>query len=300
MTSKNLSKKSLNNSNILILGEGYVGTILHQSLTDHGYNVISKSRKDLDYHIPSDLMRFVLNSDIDVVINCSGFTGKPNVDEAEIKKDECWNLNVMIPKKIAELCNNIGVKLIHVSSGCIYSGYDKEYKETDTPDFGLYHDSSFYSKSKHAFETITTNNRIKILRIRMPICFDLDNDKNYLKKIMNYPNLVDFKNSKTFIPELGDFINAMLQKQDLSWSGQDIYNVVHSTPLSTFEVVWTLNVNNQGKWKELKPNWVDMDELDIKAPRSNCILNNDKAMEIFQLSNEREIMVKLMNNINNN
>ena len=25
-----------------------------------------------------------------VIINCSGFTGRPNVDEGESKKEECW------------------------------------------------------------------------------------------------------------------------------------------------------------------------------------------------------------------
>lgn len=293
MTSKNQSK---NPNNILILGGGYIGRELFYSLLGE-YVVALRQKRELNYYDQNELSKFILNNDISIVINCFGFTGIPNVDEAEIKKNECWDLNVVKPLKIVDTCNKLGVKYIHISSGCIYSGYEKDFTENDSPNFGLFDHSSFYSKSKHAFETLTENNDLKIIRIRMPICYDIKNRRNYLSKIMKYPNLIDKRNSKTFIPDVGGFIKALINC-NISWIGQNIYNVVNPDPLSTHEVVDLLNSGNKGKWDKLDPNWVSMSELDILAPRSNCILDNTKASKIYKFDTETEYMWRIMNNIN--
>ncbi len=249
----------------------------------------------MDYHDSKKLSKFILNKDIAIVINCSGFTGRPNVDEAELKKDECWHLNVISPLSINTLCNKLGIKYIHISSGCIYDGYDKVFTEDDVPNFGLFNISSFYSKSKHAFELMSKHLDNKIIRIRMPICNDLDNPRNYLKKIIEYKNLINYVNSKTYIPDLCDFISCIIVKSGLSWNGQDIYNVVNPNTYNTREVVEHLNVMNEGNWDKLDPNWVNLEELAIVAPRSNCILNNEKANAIFKLHSEYEIMNMVCN-----
>jgi dTDP-4-dehydrorhamnose reductase len=295
MKSEPLSKNPWN-PNILILGRGYVGTHLHNHLSK-SYNVFILSSSDVDYHDPKLLTRYICNNGISLVVNCSGFTGRPNVDEAEHRKEECWKLNVTSPVTINELCNELSVRYIHISSGCIYSGYEKEFREDDTPNFGLFDESSFYSKTKHAFETLTRHMTNKIIRIRMPICNDLNSSRNYLKKIMDYPNLVNYKNSKTYIPELCQFIQALIEKSG-SWTGQDIYNVVNPTPLDTKQVIFHLNNMNEGNWKNLEPNWVPIEDLKIVAPRSNCVLDNTKADKVFKLSPEH-LMLNMVCNYNN-
>ena len=73
--------------NICILGGGYVGTHLSNSLkSDHNVTVLR--RADLDYNKQYKLLAFLSKSNIDYVINCSGFTGRPNVDQAEDKINE--------------------------------------------------------------------------------------------------------------------------------------------------------------------------------------------------------------------
>lgn len=298
MISKNLSKKTLIEENILILGGGYIGTNVFEYIKKNispQYNVTLVTRKELDYGDTSKFSKYLLNNDIHTVVNCSGFTGRPNVDEAELKKEECWNLNVLIPLKVANVCNHLAANLIHISSGCIYNDYTKNYTEEDAPNFGLFHNSSFYSKSKHAFELHSKDKNLKILRIRMPLCLDLTNPRNYLTKLMNYPNLINYYNSKTFIPELCQFVEALIVNQTLSWYGQDIYNVVNPNPYNTMRVVDHLNQMNEGNWPKLAPNWVDMDDLTITAPRSNCILDNSKADVIFKLHTEYEVMNMICN-----
>ena len=296
MIYENLSKKQLKDE-ILIIGSGYIGSYLESFLTEKGFPVQLIKHSDVDYHDVNILRKYLLNNNIRYIINCSGFTGKPNVDEAEFRKPECWELNVNSPLRINQLSNNLGIRYIHISSGCIYDGYDKEYIEEDLPNFGLFNHSSFYSKSKHAFELGSKHLSNKIIRIRMPICNDLNNSRNYLKKIMNYPDLINQLNSKTYIPDLCEFVKALILKKDY-WIGQDIYNVVNSNPYNTREVVEHLNVMNEGNWKSLSPNWVNIEDLNIKAPRSNCVLDNTKANEIFKLHTEYEIMNMVCNYTN--
>lgn len=285
------------NNNILILGRGYIGTRLYEYLRNSLESVTIVGSGELDYHNSKEFGRFILNNGINTVINCSGFTGRPNVDEAERRKEECWFLNVTSPLHINQICNKFNVHYIHISSGCIYNGYNWDYTEKDTPNFGLFNESSFYSKSKHAFEIMSEELDNKIIRIRMPVCNDLTNPRNYIKKIMEYPNLIDYCNSKTYIPELCGFIQALLDS-DIDWSGQDIYNVVNQDPLSTKDVIDQLNRMNEGNWFKLNPNWVDLESLDIKAPRSNCALDNTKASKIFKFSSET-IMMNMVCNFNN-
>jgi hypothetical protein len=114
---------------------------------------------------------------------------------------------------------------------------------------------------------------------------------------MDYPNLVDFKNSKTYIPDLCNFLDNLIEKST-NWIGQDIYNVVNSEAMTTKDVVDQLNQMNEGNWKKLTPNWVPIEDLNIIAPRSNCVLDNTKALGIYPLHTETEIL-NMVCNFNN-
>ena len=78
--------------NIIILGKGYVGNHLFNTLSEHSGrygerpNVQIFSKEELDYTDETSLMEEINTLDDTYVINCSGFTGRPNVDEGEKKK----------------------------------------------------------------------------------------------------------------------------------------------------------------------------------------------------------------------
>lgn len=279
---------------ILILGRGYVGNnlIKYCNLTEDTIFIL-KSRNDLDYSNLSVLNKYILNNNITHVINCFGFTGRPNVDEGEFRKEECWYLNVMLPLEISKLCKSLNLQYIHISSGCIYSGYEKEYTEDDKPNFGLFDTSSFYSKSKHAFEIF--NDYGCTVRVRMPFCDKL-NERSYLTKILKYNNLIDYKNSKTYIPELCEFINTII-KENRNCNDIGVINFVNPDAQSTKYIVGQMissNLNNP-KWS-----FVDIQELELAAPRSNCVLSIDKLKRLFPeftISTEEQAISKALANI---
>jgi dTDP-4-dehydrorhamnose reductase len=265
----------MNKTKVLILGNGFVGNYLYDYLYNNN-NILPVllARHIIDYHDESQLTRFILNNNIQYIVNCSGFTGRPNIDEAESKKDLCWHLNTVVALKISNVCQRLNRDFIQISSGCIYTGYDKEYTEEDTPNFGLYNESSFYSKSKHAFETLNTYGAT--LRIRMPFVGQLVG-RNYITKIVKYDNLINYVNSKTSIYDLCRFIeHVVISKCNTHRIGK--LNFVNPNPLSTerfVEILKEYNIENKN-WK-----FVDIKDIDIRAPRSNCVLNISKLQKMF-------------------
>jgi dTDP-4-dehydrorhamnose reductase len=286
MTLENLSKTTMIPNNILILGKGYMGNHVYNHLLKNEHSVQIVSSKELNYHESDLLYKYILNKNITTVINCSGFTGRPNIDEAEIKKELCWNLNVVIPLKINKICDLLNVDYIHISSGCIYDGYEKEWNEEDKSNYGLFdNNSSFYSKSKHAFEILSNDLKGVILRIRMPFGPD-DSSRNYLNKIRSYDKLINFKNSKTYIPDFCEFVNKLIHKRKENYNpNKEIYNVVNPSPLYTNEVCDIMKDYgfHNGNW-----NFVSLSSLEIATGRSNCTLNCDKVQEIHNFKTERE------------
>ena len=113
---------------IVILGNGYVGGNLYDRLLYNEkkpYDVNIEKRKLLNYNDIKNLEIYLDNEKPDYVINCSGFTGRPNVDEGELKKELCFELNTFGPLRVSNLCKTKNINYIHISSGCIYTGYDK-------------------------------------------------------------------------------------------------------------------------------------------------------------------------------
>lgn len=275
MTSEISSKKNTNPTNVLILGAGYVGTELFSWVNKEKNNYWLYSRKNLDYSDQSVLSKFLLNNKIEYVINCSGFTGRPNVDEGEIKKKECWELNVLLPLKISKICKALNINYIHISSGCIYSGYEKEFTEEDAPNFGLYDHSSFYSKSKHAFETL--NDYGCTIRVRMPFGDDL-HERSFITKILKYDNLVNYKNSKTYLPDLCNFIEYIVDNS-INANKIGLINFVNPEAKDTEFLVERMKVFNSYQNKNWK--FVDIKDINIIAPRSNCVLSIDKLKSMF-------------------
>jgi len=258
---------------VLLLGKGYVGSQLDRFLRQKNLQVISYRRSELDYTNPFILQKLLLEhkDKFEVIINCSGYTGSPNVDACEENKADCWFWNVIVPNNIALAASTHFLPVFNVSSGCIYSGYDKEYTEEDEPNFGLYSDmSSYYSKCKHAYETLVKNLYVYTFRVRMPFEGTL-NSKNYLTKLYKYDTLISSPNSLTSITDLNEFIFRMLFLYRQMPPGP--INTVNEGSMTAKEVVEIMKAHGiiNDNWK-----FIEIADLKTKANRSNCVLSNAK------------------------
>ena len=274
---------------VLILGKGYVGSYVYANMAlNPAIDVESLSKAELDYTDEYDLREYMKGQRFDYLINAQGFTGRPNVDQAEEEKEACWKYNVQVPLMFNTICRELHVQPIHITSGCIFTGYDKAWSEVDEPNFGVFNpDSSFYSTSKHAFESVSDNGIT--IRIRMPFC-DILHDRSYLTKIHKYDNLIAAVNSKTYIPELVDFIECIVEE---GRKGHDVVHFTNPEPLDTGGVI---DLMRSFELENLNWNWVDIEELDLAAGRSNCILDTTKVKQEYgyTLSTEAEALKKAL------
>lgn len=289
-------------SNVLIIGNGFVGSKLKKYLSEvpdvNVHHVFSLNYFD-PKHIQNSIENKIVNSKIDWVINCVGYTGSPNVDGCEDNKQDTWYLNVTFPSMLANICNRYESNLINISSGCIYTGYEKAFTEKCEPNFGLWTpESSWYSKSKHACEMSFANyENVFNFRIRMPVTGNLNEKKNYLTKILKYNNLIDYKNSKTVINDLLSFTYNFIVRNKTNSLPSGNYNVVNPEPLTTKDVVEILD-----GYEFWNPNWqwIDLEKLyeSTKCGRSNCVLDNEYTTEItgITLPTEKESIIKALDN----
>lgn len=203
----------------------------------------------------------------DLVINCAGKTGRPNVDWCETHKEETIRSNVTGPLILLEQMQERGIYWVHLSSGCIYEGDNggRGFAEDDPPNFS----GSFYSRTKAWSDQILREFPVLILRLRMP--FDgSTSDRNLLMKLKKYPRVLDVKNSLTYLPDFLKAAQILIEKQQTG-----IYNVVNDGSISPYEVMqrYTEIVDPAHTFERLI-----LDHLPdvVKAGRSNCVLSTKK------------------------
>jgi dTDP-4-dehydrorhamnose reductase len=89
------------------------------------------------FHCGGMFKPYILKSNYDYVINCIGKI-KPEIDESDpVSVKEAVLVNSVFPRELAAHCQNEGIKLIHVSTDCVFSGEVDNcvgYTEIDIPD----------------------------------------------------------------------------------------------------------------------------------------------------------------------
>ena len=258
--------------NILTIGNGFV--------SKHLPYASMWSRLENDENQISDLLD---KFKPDVLINCVGKTGRPNIDWCEDHKEETVLASTAIPILLAGVCAKKGIHLIQIGSGCIFFGdsprtergefsqevvYDHGWKEDD-----FANPQSFYSKTKYACDlAIGDMSHVSVLRIRMPISTQND-QRNLINKLRAYTKIIAIPNSVTFMSDLERFVKYVI---DNNITG--VYHVTNPIPLTAVEVMMEYKKYYPGHEFEV----IDSEELDkiTLAKRSNCILNTDKLKAI--------------------
>ncbi len=280
---------------ILTLGNGFVSNHLpYEKILDR----VHADYEDLDYVLSKQKP--------DVIVNCIGKTGRPNVDWCETNKTETYTANVILPALIAEWCANHNVHLIQMGSGCIYFGESPHSKKLHTPEkmkmcpAGISPDEwskiydyksdewtwadtgwketdfanpkSYYSKTKYACDLLLGQMpNVTTLRLRMPVSSKND-PRNFINKVKGYKQVIDIPNSMTIMDDLVRCVDWAAKESKFG-----IYHVVNPQPITAAQVMREYQKYVPSHEFEI----INEEQLDalVTAKRSNCILNTSKLNE---------------------
>lgn len=147
---------------ILILGgDGMLGHMAVKYFKNQKYDVISTTRGVVDtgrvvLNISNhnfDLKTWMSNSlpfgwTPDYIINCIGII-KPY---SERNMEETVYVNAMFPHTLAKQSKELGIKVIHITTDCVYSGSTGRYSEADSFDpLDVYGKSKSLGEPKNCF-----------------------------------------------------------------------------------------------------------------------------------------------------
>jgi len=147
-------------SKVLVSGSGgQLGLELTELLPQRGHEVVALPRGELDV-ADFGAVRLALDEHSpDLVVNAAAYT---NVDGCETETELAYRVNALGPRNLAQLCEERGCDLLHVSTNYVFDGEsERPYEPFDTPN-----PISIYGRTKLAGEEYVTHltNRWYVVR----------------------------------------------------------------------------------------------------------------------------------------
>tara|TARA_E500000331_G_scaffold309039_1_gene314914 strand:+ start:396 stop:1274 length:879 start_codon:yes stop_codon:yes gene_type:complete len=223
---------------VLVLGtSGFLGKYIFNQLKkrEKVYNTGLSNRK-INLTSFNSLKKLILNSNPNVIINCSGLT---DVDKCEKNPKYSKKINVDILKNITKIkkSNAVNFKLIHFSTDQVYNP-KKNKKNIET---GYFHPINIYSKHKLASEKICIQNKGIVFRLNL-IGKSKSNKQSFSdwiyrnlkqKKVIN--GFVDSYYSPLNVTTVSKIIDKILLNKKYNFSG--IYNLGSRSGISKFKLI---------------------------------------------------------------
>ena len=272
----------------IILGKnGYIAEAIIKELKSRGLPHVAWSRSDVNYtdYIELQYNLYILGKGLHI-INCAGYVGKPNVDACELAKADCVEGNILFPYMLAQLCNEKGYGLTHISSGCIYGGYDKHFTEDDPSNFD-FQNGSFYSGTKALSEKIIKQNNPNAYIFRLRIPFDEHaSPRNYITKLLSYDKLLNLNNSLSHRSDFARYSIDLIEQK----VPKGIYNITNKGFIDAKGVVELIKKYNLSN-KDFKFfDDIESFSKEIITPRSNCILDTSKVEQYIKIRTSIEAL----------
>jgi len=128
---------------VIVTGaSGLVGHAIVEAAHRRGFDVVALYHQHManwpkgvqahkiDLGQPDTADRLLLDTFPDMVINAAA-ASSPSAVEADPAAAE--KLNVALPRRLAELCNHLNARLLHLSTDMVFDGREGPYRSTDNP-----------------------------------------------------------------------------------------------------------------------------------------------------------------------
>jgi 3,5-epimerase/4-reductase len=255
--------------------KGWIGKQIFELLKSISDNEIIITDIRVDNY--DEIDKFIFEHKPDRIISVIGRTYGDNmnsIDYLEKKGNLKININdnLYSPLNLALISKKYNIHLTYMGTGCIFNGYDKEYLENDEPDFF----GSSYSIVKGFTDRIMKNfDNVLNVRIRMPITNDINSNRNFINKIINYKKICSMNNSMTVLPDLLPLLIDMIIKKEIG-----TINLVNPGYISHNEILELYKEikNPDFTWENIT---IDEQNQLLLSERSNNILNTEKLQKLY-------------------
>jgi dTDP-4-dehydrorhamnose reductase len=270
--------------NIIILGSnGMLGNYVYTYLSKYTrHNITPIIRQQFDITIDNiDILKNLIIEG-NVIINCIGL-----IPHAGIRDSKLYiKVNSIFPNMLSILCSELGIKLIHITTDCVFTGIKGNYIESDFHD-----ETSLYGVSKslgeHENSTVIRTSIIGEEKYHKKSLIEWVK-KNKGKNIDGYDN--HYWNGVTCL-ELSKIIANIIDTNKF-WIG--VRHIFSPTSLSKYELIKLINYT-------YKLN------LTIKKYNTNNTVNrvlNTQYQQIFNIKELNQQIIEMydfsiLNHINN-
>ena len=162
------------------------------------------------------------------------------------------------------------IKLVHLSSGCMFHyDYEKDrpIKETDFPDFHELYYSRCKQYAESALLALGDAANILIVRPRMPLDY-ISHPRNLLDKLISFKSVIDIENSVTYVPDFLDAVKYLIKLDSVG-----VFNTVNYGGLKFKELLEVYR-----KYKQ-NHSYSITSQNELKIVRTNLLLSTDKLEE---------------------
>jgi dTDP-4-dehydrorhamnose reductase len=221
---------------ILLIGiTGQVGQELQQTLPTIG-EVISVGRQSLDLSQPEQIQQRIAEIKPNLIVNAAAYTA---VDQSEKESELAMTINATAPKAIAIAAQDLGAKVLHISSDYVFNGQNHTpYKERDRPDpLGV------YGKSKLLGEIGVRENGDRHLILRTAWVYGSRGYGNFVKTMLRLGAertelkvVADQIGSPTWSYDIAVAITQLLAKSLADESINGIYHFTNSGVASWYDL----------------------------------------------------------------
>ena len=286
--------------NILITGSnGQLGSEIKDLVTNYkNFNFFFKDLPELNICKSEELNTFIVDQNINVVINCAAYTA---VDKAEKDEHTAQKVNSEGVLNLVNALKKVNGKLIHISTDYVFDGnHSQPYKESDpVSPVGV------YGETKRAGELAVLNSNIDALVIRTSWLYSVYGN-NFLKTMLKLGHDKD---------ELGvifDQVGTPTNASDLAKTCMDILLDKNSENRSMNGKIYHYSNEGVASWYDFAKAIMKLGSIDCKvrpietkdyptpAKRPHySVLNKGKIKEDFKIEipHWRESLKECLNKI---
>lgn len=271
---------------VLVTGAGgQLGYDVVKRLKESNIECLGTARNVLDITNEAQTKEVITNYKPDVLVHCAAYTA---VDKAEDERELCYDINVQGTRYVAKACQEIGAKMVYISTDYVFDGEgDKPFEVTDKPN-----PINYYGQTKYEGELEVKKHLEKHFIIRISWVFG-SNGNNFVKTMLRLGKerdeisvVADQFGSPTYTYDLAKLVVDMIQTEKYG-----IYHAANEGYCSWYEFACEI-YEQAGIDIKIKPIKTEDYPMKAKRPQSSRLSRVSLINKKFQPLRKWQVAVE--------